>query len=112
MDLENTVWIDQKTGLPVDFQCPITQDLLLTPQIPEESAAGDTPVENSPAVNVEAALQGASDAGAHKEYRVLAFFLVILLVLLVIDFTHRHKERRNEAFENQSGTSARVQDSG
>ena len=24
MDLENTVWIDQKTGLPVDFRCPLT----------------------------------------------------------------------------------------
>ena len=30
-DLKNTVWTDQKTGLLVDFQKPITQDLVVEP---------------------------------------------------------------------------------
>lgn len=29
MDLENTVWLDNQTGIPVDLQSPITQDLVV-----------------------------------------------------------------------------------
>lgn len=33
MNLVDTVWVDMQTGIPVDFQSPITQDLVVKPEI-------------------------------------------------------------------------------
>ena len=39
MDLVNTIWLDTKTGLPVDFLRPITEDMVVSRKIPEEISA-------------------------------------------------------------------------
>lgn len=36
MDLEDSVWTDSQTGMPADFQSPITQDMFVILQTPEE----------------------------------------------------------------------------
>ena len=38
VDLENTVWIDAQTGIPVDFQEPVMQDLIVVPEVSPEGS--------------------------------------------------------------------------
>ena len=45
MNLVDTVWVDKKTGQPVDFQSPITEDMVVATKIEETKPAEDVFVE-------------------------------------------------------------------
>ena len=94
MNLTDTVWVDAKTGMPVDFQKPITQDMVVTLQLPEDVSA-DADFENGEMPVMEEAVGETEDMPIDKQELLYSILFIVMFSGILLTEVSR-KCRRSE----------------